>query len=493
MATEGVEIVAESGAPDTLVSEIEASSSVGAMVVGEATFNAEVQMQTFDSITMTPTSPYLSAITMIAPSPDWFTGFYDMNAINADTQTWYSEFTVTTYPWDAGTEEGDTFNPNNDATDPQGSISRLDVNTVPSTGVLLNALQDDVLPMATWTCRLEDPNSVSFEVITSDSSVAATETVSYSCDFQNNWTGVNHPVDYPSNAHWSPPVLAAHNTGYSMWRTGGMATEGVEIVAESGAPDTLVSEIEASSSVGAMVVGEATFNAEVQMQTFDSITMTPTSPYLSAITMIAPSPDWFTGFYDMNAINADTQTWYSEFTVTTYPWDAGTEEGDTFNPNNDATDPQGSISRLDVNTVPSTGVLLNAMQDDVLPMATWTCRLEDPNSVSFEVITSDSSVAATETVSYSCNFQNNWSGENHPRNYPSFAHWSPPVMTTHSDGYTMWREGGMATEGVEIVAENGWTGALLDEISGSASTGMVVVGEVTFNDNTQSQTFDSIT
>eukprot|EP00548_Thalassiothrix_antarctica_P006805 CAMPEP_0194138202 /NCGR_PEP_ID=MMETSP0152-20130528/8053_1 /TAXON_ID=1049557 /ORGANISM="Thalassiothrix antarctica, Strain L6-D1" /LENGTH=366 /DNA_ID=CAMNT_0038835595 /DNA_START=21 /DNA_END=1117 /DNA_ORIENTATION=- len=332
-----------------------------------------------------------------------------------------------------------------------------------------------------------------FDVTTSDSSVPSTETVSYVCDFQNNWSGVNHPRNYPSNAHWSPPVLTAHSDGYSMWREGGMATEGVEIVAETGSPNTLLNEISASSSVENVIVGDVIFNSEIQMQTFDSITMTPTSPYLSAITMIAPSPDWFTGFYDVNAINADTQTWYSEFTVTTYPWDAGTEEGDTFNPNNDATDPQGSISRLDVNTVPSTGVLLNAMQDDVLPMATWTCRLEDPNSVSFEVITSDSSVAATETVSYSCDFQNNWTGVNHPVDYPSNAHWSPPVLAAHNTGYSMWRTGGMATEGVEIVAESGAPDTLVSEIEASSSVGAMVVGEATFNAEVQMQTFDSIT
>jgi len=236
--------------------------------------------------------------------------------------------------------------------------------------------------MATWTCRLEDPNSVSFEVITSDSSVAATETVSYSCNFQNNWSGENHPRNYPSFAHWSPPVMTTHSDGYTMWREGGMATEGVEIVAENGWTGALLDEISGSASTGMVVVGEVTFNDNTQSQTFDSIRMTPTHPYLSAITMIVPSPDWFTGFHDFNAINADTQTWYSQFSMTTYPYDAGTEEGDDYSGDNSATDPQEPVMRFDVNTVPNTGVFLNDSEDDVLPVAMWTCTIvEEPEPI----------------------------------------------------------------------------------------------------------------
>jgi len=171
----------------------------------------------------------------------------------------------------------------------------------------------------------------------------------------------------------------AHGSGYNMWQEGGMATRGVESVAETGATGTLLGEIDESSSTGDVVVGSVTFNSNTQMQTFDSITMTSTTPYLSTITMIAPSPDWFTGFYDFDAINPDTQTWYREFSLATYPWDAGTEEGNNYSGNNAASNPQEPILLFDENTVPSTGVLLNDSGDDVLPVASWTCTLEQPD------------------------------------------------------------------------------------------------------------------
>merc|ERR1712013_168125 len=115
-----------------------------------------------------------------------------------------------------------------------------------------------------------------------------------------------------------------------MWSEDEMATEGVEMVAETGSPDMVLDEIAASSSTGDAVLGQATFNSDTQMQSFSSIDMTSTRHLLSTITMIAPSPDWFSGFYDFDAINPMTDTWFREFTIETYPFDAGTEEGDTY-------------------------------------------------------------------------------------------------------------------------------------------------------------------
>jgi len=69
------------------------------------------------------------------------------------------------------------------------------------------------------------------------STVPRSEHVMYSCLFQNNWSGKNHPFMYPSGgrpngAHWSPVVLAAHSNEYSMCEVGGISTPGVQEVAE---------------------------------------------------------------------------------------------------------------------------------------------------------------------------------------------------------------------------------------------------------------------
>mmetsp|Transcript_18767 Transcript_18767/g.28553 ORF Transcript_18767/g.28553 Transcript_18767/m.28553 type:complete len:188 (-) Transcript_18767:139-702(-) len=141
-----------------LQAELSAASGVGSVVTGEVMFNSMTQMQVFDTIEMTPTYRYMSTISMIAPSPDWFTGYYSVDFVNSETGTWYSEVEISTYPWDAGTEEGDSFDTENDDTDPHEAILRFGPSTVPSNGVFLNSAGgDDVLPMASWRCTLQGP------------------------------------------------------------------------------------------------------------------------------------------------------------------------------------------------------------------------------------------------------------------------------------------------------------------------------------------------
>jgi hypothetical protein len=88
----------------------------------------------------------------------------------------------------------------------------------------------------------------------------------------------------------------------------------------------------------------------------------------------------------------------------------------------------------------------------LLLLLAW--RLSGANAQSYNLISSETSdVPLTEPVQYSCMFKNLWTRAHHPVAYPSFAHWSPIVLVAHSQEYTMWREGQIASPGVENVAE----------------------------------------
>ena len=65
----------------------------------------------------------VSLITMIAPSPDWFVGVdsYDLCGMNG----WKENVTMDLLPWDAGTENGQTYRLNNMATMPVDVIMRI--------------------------------------------------------------------------------------------------------------------------------------------------------------------------------------------------------------------------------------------------------------------------------------------------------------------------------------------------------------------------------
>jgi hypothetical protein len=82
--------------------------------------------------------PFISSISMSAPSPDWFTGFYNFPLINDSSDTWYESFEIESYPWDAGTDSGDTYLADNRPIDLPLWIYQLTADTVPPTNVFLD-------------------------------------------------------------------------------------------------------------------------------------------------------------------------------------------------------------------------------------------------------------------------------------------------------------------------------------------------------------------
>jgi hypothetical protein len=207
------------------------------------------------------------------------------------------------------------------------------------------------------------------------SDIPSSSPVQVSCVFDNSWTEATHPIDYPSsNAHWSPMVLVSHSNAYEMWTAGTMASDGIQSVAETGATETLLTELEnAGDSVLDSVTGSTIFlNSETQV-IMDPLEMDASHSFLSTIAMIAPSPDWFSGMSDFNLILGDI--WYQNFTLTTFPWDAGTDDGDTYAAANQASNPQVGIFQLTTDSIPDTNVFLNPTGDAVEPVATWTCTV----------------------------------------------------------------------------------------------------------------------
>jgi len=218
------------------------------------------------------------------------------------------------------------------------------------------------------------------------SNVPTSHSVAYSCVLTNKWSMATHPFDYANisgSAHWTSPVLVAHSTSYELWSPGKLASPGVENVAETGVTSMLRQESGVSQTkgtgAGELIIGRDQFNAIDPPEVFDPILLTPDFPLLSTISMVAPSPDWFTGMYNFSPINMAQQVWYQSFEIATYPWDAGTEQGETYSINNDPENPHHPISRLTKETIPSNGIILDPSGTEVLHMAVWNCVLETAN------------------------------------------------------------------------------------------------------------------
>lgn len=170
-----------------------------------------------------------------------------------------------------------------------------------------------------------------------------TESAVYRVRFQAAWSSNTHPGNFPSNPHFSPLIGGVHSDAVSFWREGGIATAGIEAMAETGATSPLDSEVQSAVDLGqARAVlrggGIAVSPNGVSM----NLTVTRDFPLVTLVSMVAPSPDWFVGVSGLSMVeNGD---WLNQKVVTLYAWDAGSDNGTTYRSNNSDTNPKAPIA-----------------------------------------------------------------------------------------------------------------------------------------------------
>lgn len=169
--------------------------------------------------------------------------------------------------------------------------------------------------------------------------------IKYKVTVTGNWTGANHPTDYPSNSHFSPVTGMTHKQGVKIFEINKLASDGIEIMAETGGTDKLLSEIneliiqsKANQSIRAsgLSSGSATFNF--------TTTVNSNFPYITLVSMIAPSPDWFVAVEEVNLM--ENGSFVNSKIVNTTVYDAGTDNGSTFTSDNADTNPAQNITLI---------------------------------------------------------------------------------------------------------------------------------------------------
>lgn len=173
----------------------------------------------------------------------------------------------------------------------------------------------------------------------------AEEIVTYELTIDISWSAETHPFEFPLNAHLSSFLAATHNSRYSMFRDGDTASSGLELVAENGRPSIMnaeLAEAQRRKRVGSIVQIDPL--RELPGQVTMTVTTTKSHPFFSFVSMIAPSPDWFTGAADVALVENDE--WIETQAITLWAWDSGTDGGDTFRADNLETQPQQSIRLL---------------------------------------------------------------------------------------------------------------------------------------------------
>jgi len=172
----------------------------------------------------------------------------------------------------------------------------------------------------------------------------------YSVNFTSNWTQTAHPHSsgsLPGNAHWSKLVGATHNSDVVFLEMGGIATQGVENIAETGSNNVFYTEVDAAIAnnyASALVDGDGLATAEGEININEIIT-TEDYPLLTLLSMIAPSPDWMVAINSVSLVDGNGD-WIDEINIDLYPYDAGTDSGVDYTSADADTNPQDPISSL---------------------------------------------------------------------------------------------------------------------------------------------------
>ena len=198
-------------------------------------------------------------------------------------------------------------------------------------------------PACPFTCITPGLPVVLIVLMTMIPAQAQTTSATYTVTFQGNWTTVSTPDRVVGGAHFTTLVGAVHNDMVTFWESGGMATAGVESVAELGSTGTFESEV-AAAGANASLVKQSIGGSPTVTATFE-IEVTSDHPLFTLLSMIGPSPDWFVGVSSLSLLN-DQGDWRSDFEVDLFPYDAGTEDGEEFTLSNSATSPQGTIMSI---------------------------------------------------------------------------------------------------------------------------------------------------
>ena len=117
--------MSQTGSRDPLNDEIDAMIATGG---GQYRVNSPIRVNPSpDTISFTfdisDSHPYLSLTSMIAPSPDWFVGFRNLNLFEGGS--WAESKIVQFSPYDSGSDSGTTFASPNQDTQPREGIAAL--------------------------------------------------------------------------------------------------------------------------------------------------------------------------------------------------------------------------------------------------------------------------------------------------------------------------------------------------------------------------------
>lgn len=145
------------------------------------------------------------------------------------------------------------------------------------------------------------------------------------------WSQANFPTQYPSGSHFSALIGGVHGNGVDFFELNQSASTGIEDMAETGGTSDLRNEVNAAIGSGtalALISGSGIASSRTSVTV--EIELSNAFPLVTLVSMLAPSPDWFTGV-DSLSLQDSSGNFVDSLTVNLEVFDAGSDSGVTFN------------------------------------------------------------------------------------------------------------------------------------------------------------------
>ena len=173
------------------------------------------------------------------------------------------------------------------------------------------------------------------------------DSAQYQLEVFFDWTASRHPSElgpFPAGAHFSPLIGSIHQENHSFFSKGSTASQGMESMAETGATAILTREVQEQINAGvALRLLQANGSTSAQeTKSLGVISADGDHAFLTIVSMIAPSPDWFVAVQNL-ALKDSLGNWLETIEAPLVSLDAGTDSGHQFTAPNEDTQPKGSI------------------------------------------------------------------------------------------------------------------------------------------------------
>jgi len=174
-----------------------------------------------------------------------------------------------------------------------------------------------------------DGNAVDTD--SSDTTVNAEYEAVYRATFNATWSASTHPINFPAaDPHFSPLTGAVHSEQAVFWERGQNATDGIELMAETGGTSILLDEVQLVIDEGRALASITGGGIQLSPgSTSVEFTVNRDYPLVTLVSMLAPSPDWFIGVSSVSMLDANGD-FEQSVTRSLNLYDSGTDGGTRF-------------------------------------------------------------------------------------------------------------------------------------------------------------------